>query len=250
MANLVRTSALNLRNYTPARVSLSSTGHSIATSEVLNFQLAHAQARDAVHAALHSASFAQRLRNELPSAGSLSILTLRTNAPDRTTYLRRPDLGRSLAPDSATQLRGVACDLALVIADGLSALAVERSAIPLLRYLLPQLQEDGWTIGPIALVSQGRVAIGDEVGFLLGAKLSLVLIGERPGLSSPASLGAYITWQPHPERTDADRNCVSNICGDGLSPESAAAKIFRYVRNARAGQLTGIRLKDDAPTLP
>lgn len=249
MANLIRTQGLNLRDYTPARVSLPSSGHSIATSEVLNFQLSHAQARDAVHAGLHAASFVQRLRNELPSAASLSILTLRTNAPDRITYLRRPDLGRSLSYDSATQLRGVACDLALVIADGLSALAVERNAIPLLRYLLPQLLEGGWTIGPIAVVNQGRVAIGDGIGSLLGAKLSLVLIGERPGLSSPASLGAYITWQPHPERTDVDRNCVSNICADGLSPESAAAKIFRYVRNARAGRLTGIRLRDDPSAL-
>ena len=250
MANLVRSAGLNLRDYTPARVSLQSAGHSIATSEVLNFQLAHAQARDAVHAALHAPSFVQRLRNELPSVASLSILPLRTNAPDRTTYLRRPDLGRSLHPDSATQLHGGACDLALVIADGLSALAVERNAIALLQCLLPELQEDGWKIGPIALVSQGRVAIGDTVGSLLGAKLSLVLIGERPGLSSPASLGAYITWQPHPERTDADRNCVSNICPDGLSPEFAAAKIFRYLQSARTGQFTGIRLKDDPPALP
>ena len=249
MANLVRTAGLNLRDYTPARVSLPSAGHSIATSEVLNFQLAHAQARDAVHAALHAASFVRRLRNELPSVASLPILTLRTNAPDRTTYLRRPDLGRSLHPDSATQLQGDTCDLALVIADGLSALAVERNAIALLQYLLPELQ-DGWRIGPIALVNQGRVAIGDAVGSLLGAKLSLVLIGERPGLSSPASLGAYITWQPRPERTDADRNCVSNICADGLSSELAAAKIFRYLQNARAGQRTGITLKDDSLTLP
>jgi ethanolamine ammonia-lyase small subunit len=252
MSNLVRTPGLNLRDYTPARVSLPCAGHSIATSEVLNFQLAHAQARDAVHAALHAASFVQRLRDELPSVAEmpLSILTLRTNAPDRATYLRRPDLGRSLHPDSAIQLQGVACDLALVIADGLSALAVDRNAIPLLRYLLPQLRKDGWTIGPIALVSQGRVAIGDEVGSLLGAQLSLVLIGERPGLSSPTSLGAYITWRPHPERTDADRNCVSNICADGLSPELAASRILRYLRNARAGQLTGITLKDDPPALP
>ena len=249
MANLIRTPGLNLRDYTPARVSLPNTGHSIATSEVLNFQLAHAQARDAVHAAFHAASFVQRLRNELPSVASLSILTLRTNAPDRTTYLRRPDLGRSLSSDSAIQLLGGTCDLALVIADGLSALAVERNAIALLQYLLPELQENGWRIGPIALVNQGRVAIGDEVGSLLGAKLSLVLIGERPGLSSPASLGAYITWQPHPVRTDADRNCVSNICADGLSPELAAAKTFRYLKNARAGQLTGIALKDDSSAL-
>src|SRR5580693_7606921 len=236
MSDLVPTPRLRLRDFTPARVSLPMTGQSIATSEVLSFQLAHAQARDAVHARLHLPSFAQRLHTELPilAEASIPVLQLRTNAPDRAVYLRQPILGRTLAPDSVAQLQPTSSDLAVIIADGLSALAVERNAIPLLANLLPQLFAAGWTIAPFTLVEQGRVAIGDPIGFHLGARLSLVLIGERPGLSSPDSLGAYLTWNPQPERTDADRNCISNIRESGLAPEAAAARIFWYLMTARA----------------
>jgi ethanolamine ammonia-lyase small subunit len=213
---------------------------------VLNFQLAHAQARDAVHALLHLSSFAQRLRTELPilAEASIPVLQLKTNAPDRAAYLRQPILGRTLHPDSVVQLQPVSSDLAIIIADGLSALAVERNAIPLLAGLLPQLLGAGWTIAPLALVQQGRVAVGDPIGFHLGASLSLVLIGERPGLSSPDSLGAYLTWHPRPERTDADRNCLSNIRDGGLSPESASARLLWYLQAARARQITGTSLKE------
>src|SRR5882757_2966416 len=251
MESLIPTRHLELRDLTPARVSLPTTGHSIATSEVLNFQLAHAQARDAVHALLHSPAFAQRLQTELPilAEGSIPVLQLRTNAPDRATYLRQPILGRTLHPDSAVQLQPGPSDLAIVIADGLSALAVERNAIPLLAHLLPQLLGAGWTIAPLSLVQQGRVAIGDPIGFRLGARLSLVLIGERPGLSSPDSLGAYLTWHPHPDRTDADRNCLSNIREDGLSPEFAAGRLFWYLQVARARQITGTSLKEGSMVL-
>jgi ethanolamine ammonia-lyase small subunit len=246
MSDLIPTPRISLRDFTPARVSLPTTGHSIATAEVLNFQLAHAQARDAVHAELRLPAFARRLEDELPTLteASIRVLQLQTNAHDRAAYLRQPLLGRTLRPDSAAQLRSGSSDLAIIIADGLSAPAVERNAIPLLAHLLPQLLVAGWTIAAIALVQQGRVAIGDAIGFHLGASLSLVLIGERPGLSSPDSLGAYLTWHPHPSRTDADRNCVSNIRDGGLSPRSAAARLLWYLNAARARQITGTSLKE------
>ena len=195
MSDLVRTSRLRLREFTSARVSLATTGHSIATSEVLDFQLAHARARDAVHAQFDLLAFAGRLRTELPilAEASIAVQQLQTNAPDRVTYLRQPILGRTLQPDSVAQLQPACSDLAIVVADGLSALAVERNAIPLLAHLLPQLLGAGWTIAPLSLVQQGRVAIGDQIGVRLGASLSLVLIGERPGLSSTDSLCAYLT---------------------------------------------------------
>jgi ethanolamine ammonia-lyase small subunit len=246
MPDLIPTSLPRLRDFTSARVSLPTAGNSIATSEVLNFQLAHAQARDAVHAPFHLQLFAQRMHAELPilAEASIPVLQLQTNAADRAAYLRQPVLGRTLHPDSAAQLRRTQSDLAIIIADGLSALAVERNAIPVLAHLLPQLLAAGWTIAPLALVEQGRVAIGDPIGFHLGASLSLVLIGERPGLSSPDSLGAYMTWHPHPDRIDADRNCLSNIRDGGLSPESAGDRLFWYLQAARARQITGTSLKE------
>ena len=247
MSSLIPTRRLDLRDFTPARVSLPATGHSIATTEVLSFQLAHAQARDAVHAVLHLPSFAQRLRSELPilAEALIPVLQLQSNAPDRAAYLRQPVLGRTLHPDSVVQLQPASSsDLAIIIADGLSALAVERHAVPLLANLLPQLVGAGWTIAPMSLVQQGRVAIGDPIGFRLGVNLSLVLIGERPGLSSPDSLGAYLTWHPHADRTDADRNCLSNIRDGGLSPEFAAGRLLWYLQAARARQITGTSLKE------
>lgn len=246
MSSLIPTRRLDLRDFTPARVSLRTAGHSISTSEVLNFQFAHAQARDAVHATFHLPAFAHRLHAELPILGeaSISVLQLQTNAPDRATYLRQPILGRTLHPNSVAQLHPGGSDLAIVVADGLSALAVERNAIPLLACLLPELVGAAWTVAPLALVQQGRVAIGDPIGFHLGASLSLVLIGERPGLSSPDSLGAYLTWHPRPDRTDADRNCLSNIRDGGLSPESAGERLVWYLRTARARQITGTSLKE------
>jgi ethanolamine ammonia-lyase small subunit len=240
---------LDLRNHTCARVSLPTTGHSIATTEVLNFQLAHAQARDAVHATLDLPSFAHRLHTELPilAEHSIPILTLRTNASDRTAYLRQPNLGRTLHVETLAQLQPANSDLAIVIADGLSALAVERNAIPVLTHLLPKLLAAKWTLAPITLVQQARVAIADQIGSALNTRCSLILIGERPGLSSPDSLGAYLTWSPQPNRTDADRNCLSNIRTGGLPPESAADRLFWYLQTARATRQTGITLKEGSP---
>jgi ethanolamine ammonia-lyase small subunit len=248
MSHLVREPHPSLRNLTSARVALPATGASLATSAVLSFQLAHAQARDAVHAALHLPSFVQRMRDELPvlRQAAIPVLPLQSSAPDRATYLRRPDLGRSLRPEAAAQLQPGSADLAIVVADGLSALAIERNAIPVLAHLLPALLIDGWTLAPLTIVEQGRVAIGDAIATRLGAKCSLVLIGERPGLSTPDSLGAYLTWSPGSDRTDADRNCLSNIHDGGIAPEAAALRLLRYLDGARSLQKTGIALKESA----
>lgn len=245
MTNLVRTSRSNLRDLTAARVSLPTAGNSIATDEVLSFRRNHAQARDAVHAELYLPSFAQRLITELPILNkcNIAVVQLRTNAPDRVSYLRHPNLGRTLHSDSVALLCSSSCDLAITIADGLSALAIERNAIPVLAHLLPRLLSDAWTLAPLTLVQQGRVAISDAIGSQLGAKCSLILIGERPGLSSPDSMSAYLTWSPSPDRTDADRKCLSNIRSGGLSPEVAADRLFQYLQVARAKGRTGTSLK-------
>ncbi|WP_263411085.1 ethanolamine ammonia-lyase subunit EutC [Terriglobus tenax] len=228
-----------LRRFTPARVALPTAGVSLATEEVLQFQLAHAQARDAVHVPLHLPTLAMRLKDE---AGVAQTLQLATRAKDRATYLRNPGLGRGLNDASRAQLAKGAYDLAIVVADGLSALAVERNAVPVLAALLPMLWE--WVIAPVVLVTQARVAVADEVGEALGAKLALILIGERPGLSSADSLGAYLTWQPRVGLTDAARNCISNIRSGGLEPVEAARKIAWYLQEAKVRGLTGTGLKE------
>jgi len=229
--------ARSLRQCTSARVGLKRAGSGLATCEVLDFQLAHAQARDAVHAALNVPSLLDGLRER-----GLPGCILRSAASDRATYLRHPDLGRTLNPESAAQLAAAPCDLAFVVADGLSALAVTRHALPLLDEVL-RLLGDQWSVGPICIVEQGRVAIGDAIGAALRAKISVVLIGERPGLSSPDSLGAYITWAPRPGRTDAERNCISNIRPEGLGYAAAARMLAFYLHEASRQKLTGIGLK-------
>jgi len=246
MNGTIRRTPASLRELTPARVALATIGHSIATDEVLVFQLAHAKARDAVHATLNATHISRQLSVELARVGveSIPVIEMRSNAPDRTTYLRRPDLGRTLHPDSVAKLTSGSFDLAIVVADGLSPLAVEHHAIPLITSLLPLLKTDKWSIAPITVVLQGRVAIGDPIGAALRARCSLVLIGERPGLSSPDSLGAYLTWAPQPGRTDAQRNCLSNIRSGGLVAEVAAARLHWLLRAARAKQLSGVALKE------
>jgi ethanolamine ammonia-lyase small subunit len=235
--------AAHLRSLTPARVALGRTGVSLETRELLDFQRAHAQARDAVHRRLDAAALAIELERDT----QLEVLCLRSECKDRATYLQRPDLGRMLDQPSRERLaardNGTGCELALIVADGLSALAVERHAVPLLIELLPQLA--GWALCPIAVVEQGRVAIGDEIGLALKAQISVVLIGERPGLSSPDSLGAYITWDPRPGRNDAERNCISNIRAEGMNSSHAAAQLRAYLTEARGRSLTGVRLKPE-----
>ena len=229
------------RALTPARIGLGRTGISLETRDLLDFQRSHALARDAVHARLESAPLAASLTGIVGG----EVLILRSAAPDRTAYLQRPDLGRILSQTSRDLLTQRSTeaefDLALIVADGLSALAVERHAVPLIAELFPHL--GSWRLAPLCVVEQGRVAIGDQIGAMLHAQAAVVLIGERPGLSSPDSLGAYITWAPRPSRTDAERNCVSNIRSDGLSYPFAAAQIAAILAEARRCSLTGVALK-------
>jgi ethanolamine ammonia-lyase small subunit len=247
---LVPALAEQLRAMTPARVGLGRTGVSLETRDLLDFQRCHAQARDAVHSHLEAAA----LVATLAAVSSAEVLRLHSAAADRATYLQRPDLGRTLDEASRNQLAVYSTSaspgarpLAIIVADGLSALAVERHAAPLVRELLPHL--DGWQLAPLCVVEQARVAIGDEIGLSLGAQISVVLIGERPGLSSPDSLGAYITFGPRPGRTDAERNCISNIRAEGLSYAQAAAQLVYYLTEARRRQLTGVALKEESGKL-
>ena len=228
-----------LRDFTTARVALGRAGNSIATPELLEFQLAHARARDAVHQAMDAFSLASEIR-----AKGMECEIAASAAPDRATYLRRPDLGRTLAAESRERIAQLAgdYDLVFVIADGLSALAVHSHAVNMLiAATLP-----GWLIAPVIVVQQGRVAIGDEIGQLLGARLAVMLIGERPGLSSPDSLGIYVTWNPHPGVTDAQRNCLSNIRSGGIAYEAAARNLIYLLTESRRRKLTGVMLKEAA----
>ena len=238
--------AARLRAMTPARVALGRTGVSLQTRDVLDFQLSHARARDAVHARLQAAALAAEIAGACGLADR-EVLRLHSAAVDRAAYLQRPDLGRVLDEWSREQLArysGAQFDLAPMVADGLSALAVERHAAPLLRELMPRLP--GLRIAPVCIVEQGRVALGDEIGLALAAEIAIVLIGERPGLSSPDSLGAYITWSPRPGRTDAERICISNIRAEGLSYVQAAEQLERVVMEARRDRRTGVALPENS----
>ena len=228
----------DLRRFTPARVALGRVGNGLPTAAHLEFQAAHAAARDAVHAELN----VEQLAADLATAG-LSSTIVHSACPDRRTYLLRPDLGRRLAEGEAARLPRTP-GIAFVVADGLSATAVQRHAAPLLAQVMPAL---GAT-GPVVIARQGRVALGDEIGAALGAEAVAVLIGERPGLSTPDSLGLYLTWQPRPGRTDAERNCISNIRPEGLPIPEAAAKLLWLIDAMRRLGLTGVTLKDEQPT--
>lgn len=237
-----------LRRHTTARIGLGRAGTSQPTRHHLAFQLDQARARDAVLTPLDIAS----LQDELAALGRPPIM-LRSAAGERRTYLQRPDLGRRLDGESAARLAALRApgeppDIALIIADGLSAPAVQRHALPLLQALLPQLPA-AWRLAPLSLVEQGRVAISDEIGALLRARLAVILIGERPGLSSPDSLGVYLTYAPRIGNTDAGRNCLSNIRAAGLSYAAAAHKLRYLMGQALARQLSGVDLKDEAPGL-
>jgi ethanolamine ammonia-lyase small subunit len=236
----------SLAALTPARVALGRAGSGLPTAELLRFELAHARARDAVAETLDVTS----LRAELAATG-LPVLHVTSRAADRRTYLERPDLGRRLDEASARELAATGttehadrADLAVVIADGLSALAVLRHAAPVVAALLPLL--DGLRIAPLVLATQARVALADEVGALLGARLALILLGERPGLSAPDSLGAYLTFAPRVGCLDAQRNCVSNIRAEGLPPDRAASKLAWLIREALRRELTGVGLTDES----
>lgn len=229
-----------LRSLTAARVALGRTGASLPTREVLRFGAAHALARDAVHLPLDAAA----LCGQLDAAGWPSV-RVHSAAPDRATYLLRPDLGRRLDEASAAALStdGAPPDLVFVAADGLSSLATSRHVVPLLQ-AVRALAPAAWRIGPVVVAEQARVALGDPVGERLRARLVAVLIGERPGLSSPDSLGIYLTWDPRTGRHDAERNCISNVRPEGLPYTDAARRLVWLCNEALRLRLTGVNLKD------
>ncbi len=235
---------LNLRRFTEARIGLGRAGSALPIKEVLSFSMAHAQARDAVTTPIDWKPIADEL-----TALGLDSVRIASAAPDRDTYLRRPDLGRRLSPASRQLLAervGPRADLLFVIADGLSSTGVAANAAALIAELLPLVKKSEWSVGPVLLASQARVALGDDAAEILNARAVLVLIGERPGLSSPDSLGAYLTLEPRNGRKDGERNCVSNIRAGGLTAAEAAFKIHWLLREAYRRGLTGVALKDES----
>jgi ethanolamine ammonia-lyase small subunit len=231
-----------LRRFTAARIGLPRSGASLATAPLLEFRLAHARARDAVHARLDEA----KLAADLATLGR-PVLTIASAAMHREQFLMRPDLGRRLGDGAAAQLAALAgaTDVVFVISDGLSATAVQAHTPPLLAQVLPRLTAQLWSVAPLVIVRHGRVAIGDAVAMALGAQIAVVLIGERPGLSAPDSMGAYLTFAPTAHTTDAERNCISNIRPEGLGYTEAAATLVQLLAAMRRRRVSGVALKDD-----
>lgn len=261
----------HLRSHTQARIAQGRAGRSVPTHELLMFQADHALARDAVYSELNISDLQEkltalfqlaktsveripRLVASLTETPTEAVFVLKSQAQTRQQYLQRPDLGRKLHPNASSAVRrslptSHASPLAFVIADGLSASAVNTHALLVLENLIPALLDLGWTIAPFCLVEQGRVAIADEIGHLLHAEMVVMLIGERPGLSSPDSMGAYLTYAPRPGLTDESRNCVSNIRPEGLDYQAAAAKILYLLTEMKRRQLSGVNLKDEMDSL-
>jgi len=241
---IIKADPLNsLREFTAARIAIGRVGTSIPLKQSLEFKLAHAHARDAVYSVLDIDGLLNSLK-----AFNLPVLHLHSKATNRQKYLKRPDLGRQLNEESEEQLKDYEkeFDIAIIIADGLSATAVNENAFGLLEILIPMLSGSKLKIAPICLVEQGRVAICDDIAYGLNAKLSILLIGERPGLSSADSMGAYLTYNPQPGTTDESRNCISNIRLQGLASKLAADKIFYLVIESLKRKLSGVGLKDNA----
>lgn len=238
-----------LRQFTQARIALGRTGHAIPTQALLDFQLAHAQARDAVHCPWDIDAFAEQIWRLGEEA-----LILETPVSNRSEYLRRPDLGRSLTEDSRNCLENIKpteTDVALIVTNGLSSTAVERHGIALLQAVINNYRARGIRPAPVCLVANGRVALADDIGNALAAKVAVMIVGERPGLSAADSLGIYLTYAPRPGNTDAERNCISNIRPpEGLGYETAAAKLLYLTEQAIRRGLSGVALKDDMAGLP
>ncbi|QKP78662.1 ethanolamine ammonia-lyase subunit EutC [Methyloligella sp. GL2] len=233
-----------LKRFTEARIGLGRFGAGLPTAAHLDFSEAHARARDAVHASCD----ADAIEATLKAAGR-EVIRVKSQAADRATYLRRPDLGRKLDAESAQALRDIGNDggVAIIISEGLSAYAVNTYGAETALAVAEALEPQG--IAPIVLAEQGRVALSDPIGEALNVRLAIILIGERPGLSAADSLGAYLTFDPKSGRSDADRNCISNIRKGGISPKDAAAKIAWLATRAFELGLTGTKLKDDAEDL-
>ncbi len=244
-----------LREFTSARIALGRSGNSVPTDELLSFQLDHAQAMDAVHCSLNVDSLVAQLSD------SYSILKYTLEPPvvvsskvtERFMYLQRPDLGRQLDDASWKKLQAITkehnaeLDLAIVVADGLSSVAIQNHALPVISRLVSLMSADDdhqWNLAPITVVNQGRVAVGDDVGECFNAKAVLVLIGERPGLTSPDSMGMYLTWGAKRGSKDSDRNCISNVRPQGLNYDDACQRAFYLLKEARKLQLSGVNLKD------
>ncbi|MHA4895698.1 ethanolamine ammonia-lyase subunit EutC [Pedobacter sp. PWIIR3] len=230
------------KEYTEARIALGRSGHSVNLNEALDFKLAHAFARDAVYSSLDVGS----LRSEIELLG-LEAIDLQSAALDRETYLKRPDYGRKLSNKSIEELESYPrnYDVLISVADGLSAPAVQQHFVPVLKLIADLYKQAKLTIAPVCIVEQGRVAIGDPIGELLGAQLSIMFIGERPGLSSPNSMGCYLTYQPKTGLTDESRNCISNIRDRGLSYVEAANKLYYLSVQSLTKKLSGTNLKDE-----
>lgn len=248
-----------LKQFTSARIALGRAGNSVPSRELLSFQLDHARAIDAVHKALDVQTLVTQLSLSSPLMKAISGLpnVVNSKATDRMLYLQRPDLGRQLSEASwqllvdKRQESGCDYDLAIVIADGLSSTAIQKHALPVVESLVTKLVADkscDWSIAPITLVTQGRVASADDVGECLKARITLILIGERPGLTSPDSMGIYITWDAKRGAKDAQRNCISNIRPEGLNYDEAANKAFYLLSEAMTLQLSGVDLKDRSET--
>jgi len=236
---------VDLRKLTTARIALGRAGGSLRTRSRLDFRLAHSKARDAVWSPFEPEMLASELRVYWND-----VVVLESAVTDRAEYLRRPDLGRRLAPGDREKLLSLlagekAYDLVIIVSDGLSTLAATTQTAPLISALLPLLTTDGWTIAPLVVVRNGRVAIQDEIGEICRARISLMLIGERPGLGSTDSMGAYFTHSPGKAKTDADRNCVSNIRQEGINPSDAARKLCHLLNASRKLGISGVNLKDD-----
>lgn len=238
-----------LKKFTRARIALGRVGSSLPTKEVLEFGLAHAMARDAVHLALDVTALEAAIE-----AQGLASIRVHSRAPDRASYLLRPDWGRSLDEASLVVLEEIAAansakheviDLLIVVGDGLSALAVARQVPPMLLEICKH-KPAAWKLGPVVIASEARVAIADEIGQALGARMVVMLIGERPGLSSPDSLGVYLTYAPTTACNDADRNCISNVRPEGLDFATAAKKLLWLAKEAFRLKVSGVKLKDES----
>lgn len=245
-ASVIRDPWHRLRQFTDARIALGRAGNSLPTAEVLRFGVAHAQAQTAVHSPFD----VEALAHDIAQFG-LDVECVASAAADRNIYLKRPDLGRKLNDESRSALARLTAaagfDMTLVLADGLSPLALHKHATPFLAVLLPLLQD--WKLAPIVIASQARVALADEIGQALHSRIAAILIGERPGLSSPDSMGIYLTYDPRVGRVDAERNCISNIRGGGLSYAEAANKLHYLMCESRRRKLSGVQLKEQASAL-
>lgn len=233
-----------LKEFTDARIALGRTGYSLPTNEMLKFSLAHARAKDAVHTPFDRDPIKQKLSN-----AGLKVIYTSSDAGSRSVYLTRPDLGRRLSATgkkNLTDIHSKGFDLTFVIGDGLSSKAVHTHSVPLIENLLPYIAPLNLSIAPVILAEQSRVALGDEIGQILNTKIVVMLIGERPGLSSPDSLGVYITWMPHVGRLESERNCISNIRPEGLDYKRAAFKLAWLIENSFYYRLSGIQLKDQS----